>query len=154
MRSNKNLVFLGMMGSGKTTLGKIVSKKLNKEFIDIDQLIEIQEGMTISDIFQKKGESFFRKFEERISIQNLKKSNSVILYTIVDTGLAKHLAAQCLKNNIPCFGVLGNLILSFSKLLNQKATHKPSAQYVLDEDYYKRIEAIQFTMAHDDGKKK
>ena len=78
MRSNKNLVFLGMMGSGKTTLGKIVSKKLNKEFIDIDQLIEIQEGTTISDIFQKKGESFFRKFEERISIQNLKKSNSVI----------------------------------------------------------------------------
>ena len=78
MGSNKNLVFLGMMGSGKTTLGKIVSKKLNKEFIDIDQLIEIQEGMTISDIFQKKGESFFRKFEERISIQNLKKSNSVI----------------------------------------------------------------------------
>ena len=58
-----------------------------------------------------------------------------------------------MKNNIPCFGVLGNLILSFSKLLNQKATHKPSAQHVLDEDYYKRIEAIQFTMTHDDGKK-
>ena len=48
---------------------------------------------------------------------------------------------------------MGNLILSFSKLLNQKATHKPSAQHVLDEDYYKRIEAIQFTMSHDDGKK-
>ena len=45
------------------------------------------------------------------------------------------------------------MILSFSKLLNQKAIHKPSAQHVLDEDYYKRIEAIQFTMAHDDGKK-
>ena len=52
----------------------------------------------------------------------------------------------------PCFGILGNLILSFSKLLNQKAIHKPSAQHVLDEDYYKRIEAIQFTMSHDDGK--
>jgi regulator of PEP synthase PpsR (kinase-PPPase family) len=48
---------------------------------------------------------------------------------------------------------LGNLILSFSKLLNQKAIHKPSAQHVLDDDYYKRIEAIQFTMSHDDGKK-
>ena len=46
-----------------------------------------------------------------------------------------------------------NLILSFSKLLNQKAIHKPSAQHVLDDDYYKRIEAIQFTMSHDDGKK-
>ena len=43
--------------------------------------------------------------------------------------------------------------MSFSKLLNQKAIHKPSAQHVLDDDYYKRIEAIQFTMAHDDGKK-
>ena len=48
---------------------------------------------------------------------------------------------------------MGNLILTFSKLLNQKASHKPSAQHVLDEDYYKRIEAIQFTMSHDDGKK-
>ena len=54
---------------------------------------------------------------------------------------------------MPCFGILGNLILSFSKLLNQKAIHKPSAQHVLDDDYYKRIEAIQFTMSHDDGKK-
>ena len=63
------------------------------------------------------------------------------------------MASESLKSNIPCFGVLGNLILSFSKLLNQKAIHKPSAQHVLDEDYYKRIEAIQFTMSHDDGKK-
>ena len=43
--------------------------------------------------------------------------------------------------------------MSFSKLLNERAIHKPSAQHVLDEDYYKRIEAIQFTMSHDDGKK-
>ena len=51
MESNKNLVFLGMMGSGKTTIGKIVSKKLNKKFIDIDHQIELEENMTISDIF-------------------------------------------------------------------------------------------------------
>ena len=81
------------------------------------------------------------------------KENPIILYTIVDIKLAKILATESEKNNIPCFGVLGNLILSFSKLLNQKATHTPSAQHVLDEDYYKRIEAIQFTMSHDDGKK-
>ncbi|MDB9802589.1 kinase/pyrophosphorylase [Pelagibacteraceae bacterium] len=79
--------------------------------------------------------------------------NSIILYTIVETKLAKYLASQSDKNSVACFGVLGNLILSFSKLLNQKAIHKPSAQHVLDEDYYKRIEAIQFTMTHDDGKK-
>ena len=79
--------------------------------------------------------------------------NSLILYTIVETKLAKYISLNSQENNIPCFGILGNLILSFSKLLNQKATHKPSAQHVLDDEYYKRIEAIQFTMAHDDGKK-
>ena len=104
----------------------------------------------------EKKEFVFVRTEQQIAkiLKECKeKSNSIILYTIVDTGLAKHLAAQSLKNNIPCFGVLGNLILSFSKLLNQKAIHKPSAQHVLDDDYYKRIEAIQFTMSHDDGKK-
>ena len=79
--------------------------------------------------------------------------NSIILYTIVETKLAKYLSKQSENFSVPCFGVLGNLILNFSKLLNQKAIHKPSAQHVLDEDYYKRIEAIQFTMSHDDGKK-
>ena len=79
--------------------------------------------------------------------------NSLILYTIVETKLAKYISNQSQKVNVPCFGILGNLILNFSKLLNQKAIHKPSAQHVLDEDYYKRMEAIQFTMSHDDGKK-
>jgi len=105
--------------------------------------------------YEKKDFVFTRTEQqiEKIIKECKEKQNSIILYTIVDTALAKYLANESLKNNIPCFGVLGNLILSFSKLLNQQATHKPSAQHVLDEDYYKRIEAIQFTMAHDDGKK-
>ena len=80
-----------------------------------------------------------------------KSNNSIILYSIVDSNLAKYLASQSSEKKIPCFGVLGDLILSFSKLLNQKASHEPSGQYVLNDDYYKRIEAIQFTMNHDDG---
>ena len=80
-----------------------------------------------------------------------KKENSVILYTIVDNNLAKYLANVSDKKKIPCFGVLGNLILNFSKILNQKASHEPSGQHVLNEEYYDRIEAIQFTMNHDDG---
>ncbi len=77
--------------------------------------------------------------------------NSIILYSIVDSRLAKHLARNSDEKNIPCFGVLGDLILGFSKLLNQKASHQPSGQYMLNDEYYKRIEAIQFTMNHDDG---
>ena len=80
-----------------------------------------------------------------------KNKNSIILYTIVDNSLAKYLAKISEDKNIPCFGVLGNLILNFSKILNQKATHEPSGQHILNEQYYDRIEAIQFTMNHDDG---
>ena len=77
--------------------------------------------------------------------------NSIILYTIVDNSLAKYLANVSQDKKIPCFGVLGNLILNFSKILNQKASHEPSGQHILNEEYYDRIEAIQFTMNHDDG---
>jgi regulator of PEP synthase PpsR (kinase-PPPase family) len=80
-----------------------------------------------------------------------KNDNSVILYTIVDNNLAKYLANVSNDKKIPCFGVLGNLILNFSKILNQKASHEPSGQHVLNDEYYERIEAIQFTMNHDDG---
>jgi [pyruvate, water dikinase]-phosphate phosphotransferase / [pyruvate, water dikinase] kinase len=80
-----------------------------------------------------------------------KNTNSIILYSIVDSNLAKYLANTSGVKNIPCFGVLGDLILSFSKLLNQKASHEPSGQHVLNDEYYERIAAIQFTMNHDDG---
>ena len=87
----------------------------------------------------------------RILSEAEKNDKSIILYSIVDINLAKYLANTSEEKRIPCFGVLGNLILSFSKLLNQKASHQPSGQYALNDEYYKRIAAIQFTMNHDDG---
>ena len=96
----------------------------------------------------------FTRTENQISkiLEDAEKNvNSVILYTIVENNLAKYLANGSSKKNIPCFGVLGNLILNFSKILNQKASHEPSGQHELNEEYYERIEAIQFTMNHDDG---
>jgi len=98
--------------------------------------------------------SFTRTENQVLKIVDIckRKKNCIILYTIVDTKLAKFLTLKSEKEKIPCFGVLGDLILSFSKLLNQKASHLPSGQHALDEEYYNRIEAIQFTMNHDDGK--
>ena len=84
-------------------------------------------------------------------LEKAKKGNSIVLYTIVDTKLAKFLAEESKKKNIPCFSVLGDLIINFSKTLHQKALHVPKGQHVLDEEYYDRIEAIQFSMKHDDG---
>jgi len=97
---------------------------------------------------------FFTRTENQVSkiMEEAKKNdNAIILYTIVDTSLAKFLANKGDEKKIPCFSVLGNLIMNFSKLLNQKASHLPSGQHALNEEYYERIEAIQFTIAHDDG---
>ena len=102
----------------------------------------------------EKKEFFFVRTEQQVDKiigDGAKGNNTIILYTIVETKLAKYLAKKSDEANIPCFGVLGNLILAFSKLLNQKASHQPSGQYALTEEYYKRISAIQFTMNHDDG---
>ena len=105
--------------------------------------------------YEKKEYVFIRTEQQinKIIEESKKKENVIILYTIVETKLAKYISHVCEQKKIPCFGILGNLILNFSKLLNQKATHTPSAQHVLDEEYYKRIEAIQFSMSHDDGMK-
>ena len=97
---------------------------------------------------------FFTRTENqvlKIMEEAKEKDNSIILYTIVDTSLSKFLANKGNEKKIPCFSVLGNLIMNFSKLLNQKASHVPSGQHALNEEYYERIEAIQFTMVHDDG---
>ena len=63
MKSKKNIVLIGMMGSGKSSIGKILSKKLNTSFIDIDRKIEEVESLSISDIFKKNGENYFRKID-------------------------------------------------------------------------------------------
>ena len=74
----KNLALTGMMGVGKTSIGMYLSRRLFMKFIDIDKIIENELKMTIQKIFLKKGESFFRKYEEKITLQEIKKKNSII----------------------------------------------------------------------------
>ena len=128
-------------------------------------LISDSTGETIDRIFMALKAQFtnfkyevhqfsFTRTENQISKILDTASNdkeSIILYTIVDSKLSKFLAKAAEKKKIPCFGVLGDLILNFSKLLNQEASHIPSGQHILNEEYYERVEAIQFTMNHDDG---
>ena len=72
MKLNKNLVLVGMMGSGKSLIGKILSKKLDFDFIDTDNKIEEIEKKTISEIFKINGEKYFRDIEEVVSLKSLK----------------------------------------------------------------------------------
>ena len=74
----KNLTLTGMMGVGKTTIGKAISKQLSMQFIDIDSIIEKKLKLTIKKIFENKGEAFFREFEEKVTLEEVQKKNSVV----------------------------------------------------------------------------
>ena len=78
MKSKENIVFLGMMGSGKTSIGKLISKKLNLNFFDVDEQIEIELGLKISKIFLNKGEKYFREVEEKKTLELLENEKSII----------------------------------------------------------------------------
>jgi shikimate kinase/shikimate kinase/3-dehydroquinate synthase len=78
MKSKENLVFLGMMGSGKSSIGLLIAKKLKLDFIDIDKEIEKELGISIKKIFETKGENYFRKYEEKITLKKLKLNSAVI----------------------------------------------------------------------------
>ena len=79
MKTNKNLVLIGMMGSGKSTIGYLLAKKLKFLFIDIDKNIEKNEETTISNIFKEKGEKYFRDIEEKITLDVLKKKSNCVI---------------------------------------------------------------------------
>ena len=100
MKLNKNIVLIGMMGSGKSSIGKIVSKKLEFEFIDIDDKIEEIEKNTISEIFKKNGEKYFRNIEEIISIKSLKLNNKVIALGgggYINPTIRKYVLKKCIS---------------------------------------------------------
>ena len=78
MKLNKNLILIGMMASGKSTIGRLLAKKLNLKFFDTDFIIEKKTKMKIVEIFQKKGEPYFRNLEKKITLNLLNKNNCVI----------------------------------------------------------------------------
>ncbi|MDC0517948.1 shikimate kinase [Candidatus Pelagibacter sp.] len=99
MKSKENLVFLGMMGSGKTSIGLIVSKRLKLNFFDIDKEIEEESGVKISKMFEAKGEAYFRKLEENITLKILSKNNCVISLG-GGAFLNKNIKNEILKNHL------------------------------------------------------
>ena len=99
MKSKENLVFLGMMGSGKSSIGLLVAKKLNLNFIDVDKEIEKELGLSISKIFETKGEDYFRKFEEKKTLKIL-KSNSTVISLGGGAFINKVIRKEVLKNHI------------------------------------------------------
>ena len=99
MKSKENLVFLGMMGSGKSSIGSIIAKRLNLNFIDIDKEIENEIGISIKRIFETKGESYFRKFEEKITLKKLRLKPAVVSLG-GGAFMNKNIKKEVLKNHL------------------------------------------------------
>ena len=100
MKSNKNIVLLGMMGSGKSTIGYLLSNKINSDFYDIDKIIEEEEGLKITEIFENKGENYFRKIEKKITLKELKKDNLVIALgggAFINSSIRREIKNSCLS---------------------------------------------------------
>ncbi len=118
MKSKENLVFLGMMGSGKSSIGSLIAKKLNLDFIDIDKEIEEELGISIKKIFETRGEDYFRKFEEKITLKKL-KLNSVVISLGGGAFTNKHIRKEILKNHISIWLNWKNEIL-LNRIKNSK----------------------------------
>ena len=118
MKSKENLVFLGMMGSGKSSIGLLVAKKLKLDFIDVDKEIEKELSLTISKIFETKGEDYFRKFEEKITLKIL-RINSTVVSLGGGAFLNKLIRKEVLKNHISFWLNWNNEIL-LNRIKNSK----------------------------------
>ena len=118
MKSKENLVFLGMMGSGKSSIGSLVAKKFKLNFIDVDKEIEKELGISISKIFEIKGEDYFRKIEEKITLKVL-KINSTVISLGGGAFMNKTIRKEVLKNHIS-FWLNWNTEILLNRIKNSK----------------------------------
>lgn len=117
----KNIVLTGFMASGKTTIGKLLAQKLSMNFVDTDELIEKQEGMSINEIFEKFGEEHFRKLEKELA----KKLSCEMSGSVIATGGGFVLNKEnidVLKNNSVVFNLKTNPEIIKQRLADAKAT--------------------------------
>ena len=134
MDLNKNIVLLGMMGSGKSTIGYLLSRNINFNFLDIDKFIEKEMGLKIYDIFQKKGEIYFRNLEEKITLKFLKGKGKIISLG-GGAFLNKNIRKEILKNHIS-FWLSWNNSTIIKRILKSK---KRPIAFISSEDNLKKL---------------
>tara|TARA_B100000963_G_scaffold108909_1_gene94748 strand:+ start:210 stop:722 length:513 start_codon:yes stop_codon:yes gene_type:complete len=161
MKSKKNIVLVGMMGAGKSSIGKLLAKKIGLEFIDIDKLIEEKEDKNIVDIFKLKGEKYFREIEEKISIEKLKNNNQVIALgggAYLNRNIRKQTLSKSItfwlnwnsstlikriKNNKKRPLVINLKINEIKKLIDERSKIYISSDYKINCDKFDKLEIVE-----------
>ena len=135
----KNLTLTGMMGVGKSTIGKNLAKKLNYNFIDVDKIIEAMEGQSINSIFKNKSESYFRKLENDISLEKLKKKNTVI--SLGGGAFLNKSIRRAVKNTSVSFWLdvdVAELIKRLKKTKKRPLLHNKNLHFTVNKIYLER----------------
>tara|TARA_Y100001970_G_scaffold144450_1_gene177400 strand:- start:3315 stop:3824 length:510 start_codon:yes stop_codon:yes gene_type:complete len=134
----KNLVLTGMMGVGKSTIGKSLSIKLKMNLFDVDKIIENKENMAINEIFKLKGEEYFRKIEKQISLVELKRENSVIALgggAFIDSQIRGEVLKKCTSFwlDLSVDNLTKRLLTSYERPLLKKNNLKEELNNLLDK---------------------
>ncbi len=116
-----NITLCGMMGSGKSSVGRIIAKKIHYKFIDIDKLIEKKEKKKISKIFLENGEEYFRSLEEKITIDNLYNKKSII--SLGGGAIINNMIRNTIKKN--SFNIYLKVDIDTLKKRLEKSTNRP-----------------------------
>ena len=135
----KNLTLTGMMGVGKSTIGKILAKNLKYRFIDVDKLIEEKEGSSINLIFKNKGESYFRKIERELTLSKLKGHSSVI--ALGGGAFINSAVRKCVKEFSVSFWLdvpIDELITRLKKNKKRPLLFKQNTNEVVKKIYFER----------------
>ena len=135
MNLNKNIVLIGMMGSGKSSIGQLLSKSIDLNFLDVDNIIEKETGLKIFNIFEKKGENFFREIEEKITLRLLKNKEQII--SLGGGGfINKNIRKEIIDNNLSFW-----LYWKSSTIINRiyKSKKRPIAFNTNENDLKKLI---------------
>mgnify|MGYP001244090785 CR=1 FL=1 len=137
----KNVCLVGLMGSGKTVIGKKLSQILQLNFIDTDYEIEKNIGKSIKEIFEEHGETFFRNIEEEICLKFLKNRNSII--SLGGGSILNRKIRNSIKSNSYSIFINVNLKIILKRLSNSKKRpllNNENKEKVLQNLYNERIE--------------
>ena len=127
------------MGVGKSTIGKKLAKSLKLKFVDIDKIIEKKEKTTIKEIFKSKGESYFRKIEKKITLEELKKDNLVIALgggAFINSTIRKEV-----KNSAISFWLdlsLRSILLRLKDVKKRPLLDEDNLEKTINKIYYER----------------
>lgn len=145
MKLDKHLIFIGFMGSGKTTIGKLMAEKLALPFIDTDAAIEAQEGKTISQIFAEKGEAFFRE-KEREFISGLSTEKPSVIS--VGGGFPAQPNAIELLNKLGLVIYLNTSLITLIKRLKDERERRPLLSNLSDAEFHPFVEELLSVRVH------